>query len=698
MQIFAFVLFAAAGAMKAEASAEEKENPIRKIVSILQNMQGEIDEEGARAKENYEKYMCFCETNIKQTTDAVEEGGELVSQKESEIKELTGQNAQIDSELTELVKEIADSTKSVEEQSAQRKSEASKFLEESTETKNSIAGIDKALPALMKGVSFAEQKKILIAVQPLARNTPLDAQVTALIQGSSEDQTSGSSDQIIGILQQMTENFKDNLKDMIMDEEDAIAKYNELMGSKNEEISAGEKETTALKARHASNAMAASESKLELEKAKNALASSTDRLVDLKKGCGDRTTEFDAATKGRQLELEAIGQAVKILNDDSALDLFKKTMPSPSLIQEQQAADPAAQAWKSLEEIRPASFVQVSASASAKAKPAFDGVIKLVGGMQAGLTTDQGDEDKERDFCKAELATTEKTKVGKVGDLELVVQEIKELENTQQSDKETVAKLEGEIKAIELALSDASVQREKDKTEFTKVSSASSQAINLITKAREVLAKQYSSGGPALLTQTVSVVPGSKADTDMESMLGLGFTQTKMIKQDTSNLDKLLLEVGEDATGAVAVHEPKSKEGTGVIGLMDEMKHDIELELAELKHDEEEQLNDYTAVETESNLAIKDKKKEITGRLESKARTDEKTDIRRNVADDYQSEIDSLTDKLGALHEQCDFLLENYDTRKKARGQEIEGLAKSKAVLQGATLDLHQQTSSLRGL
>ena len=37
--------------------------------------------------------------------------------------------------------------------------------------------------------------------------------------------------------------------------------------------------------------------------------------------------------KARSLELVAIAETIKILNDDDALDLFKKTLPSPSLLQ-----------------------------------------------------------------------------------------------------------------------------------------------------------------------------------------------------------------------------------------------------------------------------------------------------------------------------------------------------------------------------
>merc|ERR1719377_157477 len=99
----------------------------------------------------YEKFMCFCDSNIAQTTKEIDDGTELVGQLDSEIKGLVGANAQIDSELAELESEMAENQKSVDEQAGVRKEEAAKFAEESTETKNSIAAIDKALPALKKG-------------------------------------------------------------------------------------------------------------------------------------------------------------------------------------------------------------------------------------------------------------------------------------------------------------------------------------------------------------------------------------------------------------------------------------------------------------------------------------------------------------------------------------------------------------------
>jgi chromosome segregation ATPase len=690
------------GVFASAAEADETANPIRKIVTMLQQMQVEIEAEAEESKKMYEKFMCFCDSNIGQTTKEIDDGTELVGQLESEIKGLTGANAQIDSELTELESEMKENQKSVEEQAGVRKEEAAKFSEESTETKNSIAAIDKALPALKKGVSFQQEQVLLTALAPLARGTTHEQEIASLLQAGDSTQSGSSTDTIIGILEQMSENFKGNLKEMIQDEEDAIAKYNQLIASKNLEISTAAKEKDSMKGQHAANANAASQAKMELIKAENALVTNTDRLVDLKKNCADKTKEYDAATKGRQLELEAIGAAIKILNDDDALDLFKKTLPSPSLLQQSKDstdADPAAGIWESISApsfvqraVRPASFVQLAAKA--EAKPDLMPIVKLVGDMHTQLGAAQDDDDQQRDFCKDSIAQNEKTKEEKVGQVNLVSQFLKELANEQSAIADSITKLGEEIEANDLAVKEATIQREKEKKVFTKQTAEQNAAIAIIEKAKEVLGKAF---GPALVQKSAS---SSKKpdDADMEGMLGLSFVQTKLAESaQDKELDNLLLRVGEDAGLVSGVKGPdRTKQGAGIMAIMEEMKHDIELEVAELTHDEQESQADFDKLTEESSKATKDKKKEVTGRETAKAAIDEKIQIQTGVKGGYDDEVTALDEKLKALHEQCDFLLENYEKRKEARAQEMEGLSKSKAVLQGAKLDL-AQTRNLRG-
>merc|ERR1719217_2046548 len=56
-------------------------------------------------------------------------------------------------------------------------------------------------------------------------------------------------------------------------------------------------------------------------------------LKDLEKNCATKADEHALSKKIRAQEILALADTIKILNDDDALELFKKTLPTPSLIQ-----------------------------------------------------------------------------------------------------------------------------------------------------------------------------------------------------------------------------------------------------------------------------------------------------------------------------------------------------------------------------
>merc|ERR1719361_2647747 len=66
----------------------------------------------------------------------------------------------------------------------------------------------------------------------------------------------------------------------------------------------------------------------DLEDTKQALDEDTAFLAELKKSCATKTQEWEVIKKTRAEELVALAETIKVLNDDDALELFKKTLPS----------------------------------------------------------------------------------------------------------------------------------------------------------------------------------------------------------------------------------------------------------------------------------------------------------------------------------------------------------------------------------
>merc|ERR1712083_715273 len=72
------------------------------------------------------------------------------------------------------------------------------------------------------------------------------------------------------------------------------------------------------------------EMKEDLDDTGKALIEDKKFLADLDKNCALKTEEHQSNMKQRSEELLALADTIKILNDDDALELFKKTLPAAS--------------------------------------------------------------------------------------------------------------------------------------------------------------------------------------------------------------------------------------------------------------------------------------------------------------------------------------------------------------------------------
>merc|ERR1719482_500175 len=142
-----------------------------------------------------------------------------------------------------------------------------------------------------------------------------------------------ASGEILGILKQLQEDMEATLSDITKVENEAIAEFEGLVAAKEKEIAAATEAIEAKTERAGEVAVQIVNLKNDLEDTKEELGADEVFLMELKKSCSTKAEEYDERVKMRSMELVAIQETIKILNDDDALDLFKKTLPSPSLLQ-----------------------------------------------------------------------------------------------------------------------------------------------------------------------------------------------------------------------------------------------------------------------------------------------------------------------------------------------------------------------------
>ena len=144
---------------------------------------------------------------------------------------------------------------------------------------------------------------------------------------------------------------------------------------------------------------------------------------------------------------------------------------------------------------------------------------------------------------------------------------------------------------------------------------------------------------------------------------------------------------------AAPVSEPssskleKNHEGySGVLSLIGSLVADLAKESQEANVEEDHSQQEYEAFMAESAASRAQKVKEIEELKRaavSVSLVQSKEELSSAVTS--ASETAKVT---SALHQSCDWLLQNFDTRKTARAGEIEGLNNAKAVFAGADYSL----------
>merc|ERR1719486_1683069 len=117
------------------------------------------------------------------------------------------------------------------------------------------------------------------------------------------------------------------------DEQASIKDYDELVAAKTKQINALTKEVESKTSRIGELGVELVTLKEDLDDTTKSLAEDQAFLKDLDKNCKTKADEWAVRQKIRAEELLALADTIKILNDDDALELFKKTLPTPSLLQ-----------------------------------------------------------------------------------------------------------------------------------------------------------------------------------------------------------------------------------------------------------------------------------------------------------------------------------------------------------------------------
>merc|ERR1719401_2986447 len=293
-------------------------------------------------------------------------------------------------------------------------------------------------------------------------------------------------------------------------------------------------------------------------------------------------------------ELLALAETIRILNDDDALELFKKTLPGASASLVQLEASSSAIRSRAFALIQQATqkadrqdgllFQFISLALQGK-KIGFEKVIAMIDEMVATLKKEQVDDDSKKEYCGTELDTSDDKKKSiekSISDTEAAIATAKESIGNL---AEEIAALTASIEALDNAVAEATELRKSENADYKELIASDTAAKEVLEMALNRLNKYYN---PKMYEPPAKV---ERSTMDAISQ-DVGFVQIR------SHAQQDVAPAPPPATWDA--YSKKTEEHGGVVQMIGLLITDLDKEMAEAETAEKDSQADYEALMADS--------------------------------------------------------------------------------------------------
>jgi hypothetical protein len=505
------------------------------------------------------------------------------------------------------------------------------------------------------------------------------------------------------MLKSMKDELSRDLSSMAKSNEAAVKGFDSMKSSKEKEIEFADESIESKKERSGTLAVEIVQAKDGIEDSAAEAAKAEKFAATLVTQCAAKKKEWAERSKMRSEEIAAIGEAIGILNDDDALDVFKKAVPAFVQAPERRehknrftflqtkkvTVEQVKRAMKSLSGRSLALFNLQSKLRGAERRMQHKGAVdfseitKMIEEMVSILTTENKDDLKQRDYCVDQLDTTEIEKANTQDKVDSIASAIEELTDSAAQTADELKSLTEAVANLDKDVAEATEMRKTEHTEYSETLKLGEIAVELISKAKNRLQKFYN--------PTLYKAPPKKEMTMEEKIIAAG---SSALMQSEANFDapddadfqgaSVLQVAPPEAPETFGEYKKSSQKSGGVMALMDMIVGELKPSNQEASMSEKYAQKEYVELMADSQDQRAQLSKSIVEKTSAKADLEgQLTEAKQNQALTLQA-LQNVHDTLGQLHSSCDFILRNLELRLKARTAEIEGLKTAKAVLAGA--------------
>jgi hypothetical protein len=676
-------------------------SPVTRVVELLKGLSKQIEKDGDKEENLYETYVCWAKSVIEQKTASNAAASSRISQLETYIADLESGRVELTSERADLEKEIEELMGDLEAAKALRKKEHDDFLEAEDEMSKAAAALKSALDVLgeatkdhKKGVLMSIRARLNGGIAALAQQ---QAQLKQAVELGERFLTKADafflrrvltgdvptvdwkklnrkatfkmaykarSFKIQDVLEKMHTTFATNLADARKKESNAQSEYDSLAKSKQSQLDVAQSAISKMESENGARGMSKQESLDEVDALKEEVASDEKFISQTESALAAKKEEWKARQELRSGELQAISKAIYILHNDDARDLMKKSFKSQGFVQLSDrlttehtalaAKDAAAQLRKvalSLGDQRLLVLAAGLAAPSVKTKfgPVLDAIDKMI-----SILKDQ--EKKDLDIKQ----TCESDRMGDTRDAIVAGRAIDDMTDKVTRLTSEIKTLNEEIKGlvadhdqVKKEMEAAEKIRQDEHSAFLVTDKDDKDAAATVKSAKDVLANFYK---------------------DNNLVLAQKARQPQVTAGEAPPPPPPTWE---------ADYGGKTGESQGIVAILEMVHADILKDIATAKAEEDASQKEFDTFKAESEKQMKtitsdkNEKEGVKGKKEQ-----DKTNTQKERGT-KKGELDAVLEKIDDANPNCEYFEVNYPMRTKNRQIEIDGLNKSKAILQG---------------
>lgn len=685
--------------------AAARKNPVTRVVGLLEDMEKQIEVDGKKDEEAYEKVVCWCTGTKKAKTKAIEDGTARIDTLTSEIEQGIAQSARLAPEIEALKKEAVRNSGALRQAVTMREKQEKEFEAETEDLRGSISALKQAMLVIGK----EERSSPFGSPAPAPAPGPESESEPSMLQLSSTSMSSAlrhalghqpkllyeilsrvapgkgksflqsgydpgaASDEVRGMLTGMLTSFSDNLEDMKKDEANNKAAFEKMLKAKTEELEGGNAQVVVKEKEKANTDEKLAYDRKDKKTTTKNLNADKKFLAAVKDRCTRNEEEWNTRQKERREEIQAINEATNVLEGGVSLDAAPApaaaAAAAPSFMSLDAAPAPAAalsflqssqvRTFRRQRAARVLSLLatrqqdsRLSALATRAEIDSLSEVTGAIDGMIKELKTQKLEELEKNDWCTSKLhknTMQQDQNDRQKQDVDILLDTL--AETTKKADNEK-KELQSEVADMKEELMKAAEDREGQNKAFQVSINDQRETQKLLQAALKVLTDFYNSKG-SFLQESADPAEGETPD--------------------LSSAPKGL--AGEDYG--------KSSGAKGVIQLLEFIIEQSKAAEQEAIKDEKESQTAYEGTVKDTTENIEDKEKDIQGRNEVLAKTEDSTADANVDNTNIMDAKKALVKSEGTLHSDCDFLLKNFQMRQEAFDDEVSALIEAKGLMSG---------------